>query len=280
VVNRNGRRWNTLLARVASDYPNVEVMHYSAWAANAPARFWYRDELHLSPVGEWEMGRMVRQAADGCDPARSSGPFWDVRDDAGTAGAVAWMHESGLVDGFTNGTYRALIGTLRLPTSRGQLASILWRQAGSPVVPHVATWTDVPVALAPALAWTQHRGILAGAGGNRFQPNGAVTRGQFVRAMWLLAGRPSGAPVPPWDDVPPRLADAASWARATGVLTGTVDGRLRPSEPLERGKLAQILAPPEVPGPLRPPVDDAGPHVAPEVHVIEAERDPPLTAPR
>jgi hypothetical protein len=278
IVNRDGRKWNALLARVAADYPNVEVYPYATWARLTPERSWYRDDLHLSRTGVWEMGRMVRQAADGCDPAISSGPFWDVPDASPAAGPIAWMHDNGLVDGFPDGTYRARIGSVDVPTTRGQLASILWRRAGSPRGARPASWTDTSRALAPALAWVQESHLLAGYPAARFRPNEPVTRGQLVRALWVDAGRLTGFAPAPWTDVKPRLRQAAAWAYATGLLGETGD-TLRRNDPIGRGALAEVLAPDEVQGPLRPPPPAPGPFPDPEIHVVDVE-DPILVAPR
>ena len=188
------------------------------------------------------------------------------------------MHDTGLVDGFPNGTYGARMGTVDIPATRGQLASILWRQAGSPDDAPPAPWTDTPRALAPALAWVREAGVIGGYPEAQFRPNDSVTRGQVVRALWTEAGKPTGFAPAPWADVKPRLAAAAAWAYATGLLTDGVDEGMRPDGIVGRGTLAELLAPAEVRGPLSPPAPSHESYPDPEIHVVDVE-DPVLVAP-
>jgi hypothetical protein len=274
-VNANGALVNRLLRRIAGGYPNVEVVHYSTWAAHALPGHWLADALHLSASGRRELGRIVRQAADGCDPALRSGPFWDVRDDFASARSVAWLAAEGITPGFGNGSYRAVIGSRRLPATRGELASMLWRRAGTPASAVPSPWDDVGAALTPAVDWVAEQHLVAGQTGTSFGPDLDLTRGQLVTALWRLVGQPALAGAVPVD-VPARLADAVRWALADGAIRLLPDGSFRPRDPVDRGRLAHALAPAAQRGPIAPPPPSGSHPAAPTTPLATAE-DPGLT---
>ncbi len=277
-INANGALVNRLLRQIAAEYPNVEVVHYSTWAAHALPGYWLADRLHLTGAGRRELGRIVRQVADGCDPGLTSGPFWDVRDDFSAARSISWLAAQGITTGFANGTYRALIGSRHLPTTRGELATMLWRRAGAPTGAPPAPWTDVPASMAAAAAWVAEGDLIAGHTASTFWPAGELTRGQLARALWRLAGEPATEGEPP-PDVSAGLGPAATWALAEGVVAAYADGSFRPREPVDRGRVANALAPAGERGPLGPP-PPAGSYPSPPVTPLEVlQGEPALVAP-
>jgi lysophospholipase L1-like esterase len=141
---RNAPSFNATLRAVVAEYPNAIIGHYSAWADAAGDAAFAADLVHLSRWGQNELGRLAKQAADGFDPALTSGPFWDVPDSYWVADEIAWLHDTGLATGYSNGTYRARIGSVKVPITRGQLASMLWHHAGSPTVTDPHPFIDVP----------------------------------------------------------------------------------------------------------------------------------------
>src|SRR5690606_32172945 len=91
-------------------------------------------------------------------------------------------------------------------------------------------------------------GIASGVGGNRFDPNGSITR----QDMMVLADRAlaaAGKALPAGDGLDrfPDAGDAAAYARASagklvaaGIVSG-MDGKLAPREHLTRAQAAVIL---------------------------------------
>ena len=105
-VNRRAAAYNRMLRREAARFGKVEVVRYSAWADQADDSFFERDRLHPSPTGRWVFARMVRQAADGCDPNLRTGPYWDVLDHEAHAPAVRWLHQNEILrEDHGNGTF-------------------------------------------------------------------------------------------------------------------------------------------------------------------------------
>lgn len=115
------------------------------------------------------------------EPAVRGSSFSDVPASAYYAGAVAWAARRGVVEGFSDGTFRP-----DLPVSRQQLAAFLWRYAKLEKADSGAraSLRDFPDAgdVAPyaqeALGWALAEGILQGTGDGTLQPQGRAARGQ------------------------------------------------------------------------------------------------------
>lgn len=241
-VNKRAQAYNEILWRVAADYPNVEVVHYSYWASLSNARdVWWPDLLHHNAAGRQELAALVRQAVVGCDPNRSTGPFWDLPDDDPVAPAATWMVDAGLTTGFPNHTFRAVVGGVRPTVTRAQAAGWLWHLAGAPTVPPDHLWVDVPARLERVVAWATSGGVLPGADDGTWSPKAPVTRGDLVEALWRLAGSPTGAPAQAWTDLAPELVPAFDWAASMGLAEPFPDGGARPGGSLTRGKVARLL---------------------------------------
>lgn len=279
-VNERAPAFNRVLRAVSAGYDNVEVMHYAHWARLAPDSVWIEDGLHHSPEGEREMGRLVAQAADGCDPATNSGPYWDVPNDAREAAAIAWLAEHHDTSAYWNGTYRATIGSVAVPASRGAVAATVWRWAGAPAGLPPARWSDVEPPYRRPLAWIDARRLATAYPDGTYQPEAAATRGHIALLLWRLAGRPTVSRPAPWTDVPDRLRDALDWLAAHGGRTAFPGRQFEAARTLTRAELALLLAPasPAPPGGEASPV--ATPYPPPEYVLLDETPGPPLGNPR
>jgi hypothetical protein len=272
-VNRRASAYNRVLQQAADRYRKVEVVHWSDWAQEADDSYFEPDRLHPSVAGRWVLARMVSRAADGCDPNRRTGPYWDVLDHEAHAPAVRWLHQHGIArDDHRNGTFEAVLGNLPQPLVRSELARWLWRREGRPTGAPPPPWPDVPRPLRAAAGWVAEEGLVAELADGTFRPERAVRRGELLRALWLLAGSPPAADEAPWTDVPPRLAAAAAWARSTGVMAADGQGRFRPSDPVTKAVAARAVAPQDLPPPAPRPVP-GGPYPPP----LRLHGDPPRT---
>jgi hypothetical protein len=269
-VNRRAAAYNRVLRQEAARYRKVEVVRWSAWAEQADDRYFEEDRLHPSPSGRRVYARMVRQAADGCDPTMRTGPYWDVLDHEAHAPAVRWLRRSGIVrSDHGNGTFAAVLGNLPQPLLRRDLALWLWRREGRPAAAP-PTAGDVPRALRAPVGWVEEQALAAELPDGSFRPDRPVGRGELLRALWRLAGSPPAEEPAPWTDVPARLADAAGWAAATGTMTGLPDGRFHPADPVTRAVAAQAIAPQDLPAPAPRP-SPGGPYPRP----LRLYGDPP-----
>ena len=106
------------------------------------------------------------------------------------------------------------------------------------------TFADVPDGYwgAEAVAFAASRGLLQGVGGNRFDPDGVLTRAMLVTVLYRLEGQPEGAEAA-FSDVAVEAwyASAAAWAAEAGIANGVSGGAFAPERSITRQELAAML---------------------------------------
>lgn len=156
--------------------------------------------------------------------ATPPGPFTDVPWARPDARAIDWARAHGLINGFGDHTFRPDLTVTRGqgsswlwrfldrppsgpvdptpradPLDRATAAIWLWRAAGSPSVTLPSGYTDVvPGAhYEMAAAWVQRFTLAPGGDPSTFRGAATMTRAEYVRALYRLAGRPGAWAVPP-----------------------------------------------------------------------------------
>lgn len=174
-------------------------------------------------------------------------PFTDVADTAWYADAVQYVYENGLMTGVSESEF-APDGT----ATRGQIVTILWRLAGSPVVNYAMRYADVDEGAwyGEAVRWAASTGVVTGYSESSFGPNDAITReqlaailyryvktqGQGFTGMWYFPLRyDDAASISSWAD------EAMHWCVMKGLLNGTSETALSPQLTATRTQLATIL---------------------------------------
>lgn len=174
-------------------------------------------------------------------------PFIDVADTAWYADAVQYVYESGLMTGVSESEF-APDGT----ATRGQIVTILWRLAGSPVVNYAMRYADMDEGAwyGEAVRWAASTGVVTGYSESSFGPNDAITReqlaailyryvktqGQGFTGMWYFPLRyDDAASISSWAD------EAMHWCVMKGLLNGTSETTLSPQLTATRAQLAAIL---------------------------------------
>ena len=78
------------------------------------------------------------------------------------------------------------------PTTRGQVATLLWRAAGRPPASFESPFADIdPWAFyGRAVSWLAEAGLTTGIGPGVFEPHRPVTRAEVVTLLWRWAGSP------------------------------------------------------------------------------------------
>lgn len=168
-------------------------------------------------------------------------PFLDVGEGAHHEQAVVELTAAGVVNGRS-----PVFFDPHGPVTRAQLASMLYRLAGSPPIAGPVAFADVGSSSvhAPAIAWLVERGITTGATPATFAPGRPVTRAQAAAFLYRAAGSP---PIidqaSPFVDVDPGAyyADAVTWMYEEGITFGIDADRYAPGEPLSRGQAASLL---------------------------------------
>ena len=184
----------TLTAAVPTAFAAVEDTGFSDVAADA----WYagaveyvRDNGLMSGTSATTFepdGTMTRAMlattlyrAAGSPAVSGSDSFTDTADDAWYADAVLWASQRGVISGYGNN----LFGT-NDPVTREQIATILWRYAGSPAAEAGADFADegdISAYAVQAVDWTRANRVMTGVDGNRFLPQSNATRAQVATIL-------------------------------------------------------------------------------------------------
>ena len=171
--------------------------------------------------------------------------FSDVTDDAWYASAVAEVSAAGIMNGTTADTFSP-----DEQVTRGMVATVLWRLAGSPAPTAASGFSDVEdwYYYADAVAWAQETGVAAGLGDGTFGGGGIVTREQmavFLYRYSQYAGHELANGVldiyGDVDSVHDWALEGMAHAVGSGLITGTGEGTLDPAGPATRAQLAVIL---------------------------------------
>ena len=174
-------------------------------------------------------------------------PFADVSPNAWYFEAVSFVYDKGLMEGTSNYAFSP-----DADLSRGMLAAILYRMAGSPEVSGYSTFGDVPTTAyyARAIAWAQDHGIVTGVSAESYKPDSPVTREQLVAILSRYAqykgyeNSVSYDYLSTYGDASSASAyarEALNWAVARGVIDGQSGGVLAPTATASRAEVAQVL---------------------------------------
>ena len=120
--------------------------------------------------------------AEGCPETAYSGEFTDVAAKSVYAGAAAWASANNIMSGYGGGMFGA-----DDPVTREQLATILWRYAGSPAAKAGEDFADessIADYAQAAVDWAQSTGIINGRNGNIFDPKATITRGETAVILY------------------------------------------------------------------------------------------------
>lgn len=155
-----------------------------------------------------------------CGTALAAGEttgFSDVPDGTWCAEAVAYVRNRGLMVGTSSTTFSP-----NTTTTRGQIALILYRAAGSPSVTDGTAFPDVAdtAYYAPGVRWASANSIISGYPNGGFGPDDRITCQQFITVLWRYAGSPDAKA-----DSSSEEASALAWARTSGITDDTFDAK-------------------------------------------------------
>lgn len=168
----------------------------------------------VMPAGKVEITpSFVKQAEE---PSRV---FVDVKTGDYFYDAVLWAVEKGITNGTSAETFSP-----EAPCTRAQIATFLWRAAGSPVVNYAMDLSDVAgdAYYAEAVRWALSEGITTGTSADQFSPDATCTREQAVTFLYRAAGSPAVSGESAFEDVgaDAYYARAVAWAAQNGVTNG------------------------------------------------------------
>lgn len=110
-----------------------------------------------------------------------SNPFTDVKLSSYYYDAVLWAIKNGVTSGTSATTFHP-----DNTVTRGQTVTFLYRNAGSPDVETMGSFSDVAATsyYAQAVAWAVKNGITTGVGNGKFAPDADCTRAQIVTFLY------------------------------------------------------------------------------------------------
>lgn len=124
---------------------------------------------------------LIWRASGSPAPKNPNNPFADVKTGAYYYDAVLWAVEKGITAGTTETTFQP-----DATVTRGQVATFLYRNAGSPTVNAAHDFQDVAADkyYAKPVAWIAAKGVPSGTDANTFCPDDVCTRGQIATFLY------------------------------------------------------------------------------------------------
>ncbi len=170
--------------------------------------------------------------------------FADVPTDSWFYEAVQFAVENELMNGVGDGRFEP-----NTKMSRAMLVTVLWRYGNSPQE-GTNSFSDVDDSqwYTQAVSWAAYNELVMGVGGNRFDPNGSITREQLAVLIYRF-NQWLGADADAWGDVSEfsdadKISDWAyegvCWAVGAELMRGTGSG-LNPKGEATRAEVATIL---------------------------------------
>lgn len=153
--------------------------------------------------------------------------------------AVKWASENGVTGGIGENLFGA-----KLPCTRAQIVTFLWRAVGSPEPKGMSGFVDVSADAyyAKAVAWAVEQGIVSGTSATTFSPDAVCTRAQSVAFLYRAFGTRTDKAAG-FSDVSADAyyADAVAWAVENGVASGIGGGLFAPDQDCARGQIVAFL---------------------------------------
>lgn len=94
-----------------------------------------------------------------------------------------------------------------------------------------------------AVDYVSLRGLMGGVGGDRFEPNGTMTRAMLVTVLYRLAGSPAVTGKNEFTDVKAGqwYTDAVIWANENNIVGGYGNGKFGTNDSVTREQIATIM---------------------------------------
>ena len=193
----------------------------------------------------------VNPGGGGGTPSEPEEPTWPFEDV--TEGkdwfydAVAYVYENGIMAGTDETTFEPY-----MELNRAQAAQLFYNLEGKPTVTGDSTFTDVTSGhwAVDAITWAAQNDIVAGIGGDLYDPDSNVTREQFAVMLYKyarfkgydltatgdLTQFPDAGSISSWAET------ALSWANGNGLIKGHENGTIDPKGSTIRAQAASIMA--------------------------------------
>ena len=182
------------------------------------------------------------------EPEEPTWPFTDVTEGGDWFyDAVAYVYENGIMAGTSETTFEPY-----MELDRAMAAQLFYNLEGKPAVTGDSTFTDVTSGhwAVDAITWAAQNDIVAGIGGDLYDPDSNVTREQFAQMLYNYAKYkgydltatgdltqfPDAGSISSWAET------ALSWANGNGLINGHENGTIDPKGSTIRAQAASIMA--------------------------------------
>ena len=200
-------------------------------------------------IGENETETFVYTSGGGTpsEPEEPTWPFTDVTEGDWFYDAVAYVYENGIMAGTDETTFEP---TMEL--DRAMAAQLFYNLEGKPAVTGDSTFTDVTSGhwAVDAITWAAQNDIVAGIGGDLYDPDSNVTREQFAQMLYNyakykgydltatgdLSQFPDAGSISSWAET------ALSWANGNDLINGHENGTIDSKGSTIRAQAASIMA--------------------------------------
>lgn len=172
-------------------------------------------------------------------------PFSDVRNmSQDYYVSICWAGNYGVSKGFADGTFRS-----GKTCTRGEAMMFIWKMMGKPAPKYVSKspFRDIASTHAyyPAVLWGWQKGVTKGYSDGTFGVNKSCTRGQVMKFLWNLKGRPYEGVTArsPFADITSAhpYYKAVAWGANAGITKGYSDGTFGTNRPVTRGQIVTFL---------------------------------------
>ncbi len=174
--------------------------------------------------------------------------FTDFEAEAWYHGPVDYVVGRGIMKGTSGTTFEPAT-----PTTRGMIATILYRLDGEPVIRSGMPFDDVKESdwYGPAVSWAESNGIVTGYGNGKFGPNDDITREQLAAMFWRYAKYKGydvsigeSTNILSYDDasdISSWAVQAMQWAVGAGIVNGRTASTLVPGAGATRAEAAAMI---------------------------------------
>lgn len=234
-------------------YAEVDL-NRTVWLSRTGSKYHYRANCsNMSNPIATTLGDAIARGKEPCkvcvtEPSEPQDPtqiFTDVNSSTYHYDGIAWLKQSGITQGFPDGSFKPLA-----TVARCDMAAFLYRLAGSPTyVPTAEDWNlfydvDENTPHAVEILWMASKEITSGYPDGTFRPYVSITRCDMAAFLHRMAGDlPSENPTWQFMDVGPETPHAShiEWLAAEGVSTGFPDGSFKPFDTVKRCDMAAFL---------------------------------------
>ncbi len=239
-------------AEIGKELPESEY----GWIINGKQYNTFEEELFQLADGESALRAEpadppVNPGGGGGTPSEPEEPTWPFTDvtegDDWFYDAVAYVYENGIMAGTSETIFNP---TMEL--DRAQAAQLFYNLEGKPAVTGDSAFSDVASShwAVDAITWAAENEVVAGIGGNLYDPDSNVTREQFAQMLYNYAQYkgydltangdltqfPDDGSISSWAET------ALSWANGNGLINGHENGTIDPKGSTIRAQAASILA--------------------------------------